>query len=147
MTVAVVPTTFAPTPFKFNAVPVNANWFVRSTRPVKVVATLPAACVKLAAVNVLEAKTVAPVVTVISPRRVTPPTAPVKVMFPSPAVRPRVCAPAPVPLSVVPKTMLSPAPAPVVIVTPLVNVTPVANAIPSFVLAMLPPIELRPAPF
>ena len=49
-------------------------------------------------------------------------------------------------MSVVPKEMSSPAAKPVVIKTLLVNVTPVANAIPSFVLAMLPPIELRPAP-
>ena len=59
----------------------------------KVVATLPADCVKLAALNVLEANTVAPEVTVTAPRRVTAPTAPVKVTVPAPAVRPRDCAP------------------------------------------------------
>ena len=84
----VVPTTLLPTPFIVRLFPVKSNWLVRSTRPVKVVATVPASCVKLAAVNVLEAKTVAPEVTVTSPRRETKPTAPVKVMSPPvPATR------------------------------------------------------------
>ena len=98
----------------------KSNWLVRSTIPLKVVATLPADCVKLAAVNVLEANTVAADVTVTSPKRV-PPTAPVKVMLPVPAVRPRVCAPAPAPLSVLPNRML-PAPAPVFTSTDPLNV-------------------------
>ena len=59
-----------------------------------------------------------------------------------PALSPRLKAP-PMPA---PKAISSPAPAPVVMVTPLVNVTPVANAIPSLVLAMLPPMLLRAAP-
>ena len=92
--------------------------------------------------NVLDANTVAADVIVTPPSLVTPPTAPVKVMSPVPAVRPRVCAP----LSVLLKTMSSPAPAPVVMVTPFVKVTPVANAMPSFVLAMLPPMLLTPTP-
>ena len=131
----------------------KSNWFVRFTRPVKVVAPVAVApdCVKLAALNVLKADTKLADVTVTSPRRiakagVTPPTAPVKVMLPAPATRVRSCAPAAVPPSVSPKNMSSPAPAPVIIVTPLVNVTPVANEIPSFVLVMLPPIEFRPRP-
>ena len=131
----------------------KSNKPVRFTRPVKVVAPVAVApdCVKLAALNVLEANTVSADVTVTSPRRVakagvTPPTAPVKVMLPAPATRVRSCAPATVPSSVLLNRMSSPAPAPVVIVTPLVNVTPRRNEIPSFVLAMLPPIEFRPAP-
>ena len=56
---------------------------VRFTRPSKVVATLPADCVKLAALNVLEANTVAADVTVTSLRRVPPPTAPLKRMSPA----------------------------------------------------------------
>ena len=128
----------------------KSNAPVRFTRPVKVVAPVAVApdCVKLAALNVLEADTKLADVTVTAPRRVakagvTPPTAPVKVMSPAPATRVRLCASPP---SVAPKDMSSPTSRPVVIVTPLVNVTPRRNEIPSFVLAMLPPIEFRPAP-
>ncbi len=51
-------------------------------------------CVKLAAANVLEANTVAAELIVTAPRRVvksgvTPPTAPVKVTVPAPAVKAR----------------------------------------------------------
>ena len=94
--------------------------------------------------NVLEANTVAPEVTVTAPSLVpTPaPTAPVKVILPVPAVRPRVWEPSRVLL----KRML-PAPAPVLINTPSVKVTPVVNEIKLLVVVMSPPRELAPAPF
>ena len=90
--------------------------------------------------NVLEANTVAPEVTVTAPSLVpTPaPTAPVKVILPAPAVRPRVC----VPLSVLPKVIPAPADGPVVVSTVLfwVKVTPpVPKLITSLVLVIAAP--------
>ena len=126
----------------------KSNAPVRFTRPAKVVAPVAVApdCVKLAALNVLEADTKLADVTVTAPRRVakagvTPPTAPVKVMSPVPAVRPRSKPPS----SVLPKVML-PMPAPVFIKMLSVNVTPVAKEIKLLVVVMSPPRKLRPAP-
>ena len=98
---------------------------------------------------------IAPVTFIAAPIKISPalaivsaesslelPTVPVKVTVPVPAVRPRDC----VPSSVLLKTISSPAINPVIMVTPLVKVTPRRNEMPSLVLAMLPPMLLRPAP-
>ena len=79
------PTIFAPTPLMVRASPVKSNAPVRLTTAANAVTTEPAICVKLAAVNVSEACTVAPELTITAPRRVAPTTSR-KSMSPAPAV-------------------------------------------------------------
>ena len=68
--------------------------------------------------NVLEANTVAPEVTVTAPRGVAP-TTPVKVMLPSPAVRPRVLFPLSVLLKAISPPVVNKLVAPVRVVAPV----------------------------
>ena len=125
VTVMLPPTRLAPVPPMVSPVPVKLNAPDKSRIPVNVVNTVPAFWVKLAAVKVLDANTVPAEVTVTAPRRV-PPTAPVKVMLPAPAVNPRVCDPNTVPFSALPNVIAAPVAVPPALV---VSTVELANSV------------------
>ena len=114
----------------------------------KFVVPVPAICCKLAAMIPAAVTSFADVIVIAPSRPVAPPPTKLpKTMLPEPAVRPRVCAPATVPLSLAPTVMLFPPPTETVFSkTPLVKVTSVANEIASSVVVMLPPREFAPPP-
>ena len=97
------------------------------TAPFKVVVPLPVVCTTLFAV-IAPAVTLLAELIVIAPKRVVAPTAPVKTTLPAvPAVNPRVCTPAAVPLSVSTKVIVPPAGVPLVVSTNTLPVSVVAD--------------------
>ena len=115
--------------------PARADVF---TAALSVVVPVPAVCERLAAVIAL-AVTLVALAIVIAPKGVVPPTAPVNVMSPVPAVSVRAC----VPSSVLEKRIL-PEPAAVLIATGPDSVVGDTNVTSSSVVVTLPAVVMPP---